>query len=175
MTGNHAAAVMAAAARLRAGDAEAARHQLGPLVAAVPTDGEAWYWYGAAQDALGRESTAIPAYQEALRLGTTHGAEAHAFLASSLEKTWRAAEALAHIEAALAAQPEHTGFLTIYGNVCAALGQRERAHDAYARAVAADPPLGWAWHQWGQWLGTLGRWDEATQAFDRAEALGYRG
>ncbi|MDA8199470.1 MAG: tetratricopeptide repeat protein [Thermaerobacter sp.] len=175
MTRRHTAGVAAAAALLQAGQADAARRQLALLVAEAPTDGEAWYWWAAAQDAVGRESTAIAAYHEALRRGTTHETEAHAFLASSLEKTWRAGEALAHIERAVAVQPDHALFLTILGNVCAALGLRERAEDAYRRAMAADPALGLAWHQWGQWQGTAGRLAEAAQAFDRAWALGYRG
>lgn len=175
MTPSRAEAVAAAAAALQAGDADGARRQLAPLVAQAPTDGEAWYWWAAAQDALGREATAIPAYREALRLGTAHKSEAHAFLASSLEKTWRAGEALVHIELAVAARPDDARFLTILGNVCAALGHREPAEAAYRRAVAADPPLGWAWHQWGQWQGAAGQLEEAALAFDRAWALGYRG
>ncbi len=175
MTPGHGAAVAAAAALLRAGEADAARRQLALLVAEAPTDGEAWYWWAAAQDVLGRESTAIAAYREALRRGTTHETEAHAFLASSLEKTWRAGEALPHIERAVAVQPDHALFLTILGNVCAALGLHQRAEAAYRRATEADPALGLAWHQWGQWQGAAGHLAEAAQAFDRAWALGYRG
>ncbi len=175
MTGDHGAAVAAAAAALQVGEAEAARRQLATLVAEAPADGEAWYWWAAAQDTLGREATAIPAYREALRLGTTHDVEAHAFLASSLEKTWRPQEALSHIERALASRPDDALFLTIMGNVAAALGHRERAWDAYRRAAAADPPVGLAWHHWAQWLGANGHWDEASAAFDRAWDLGYRG
>ena len=175
MTPDHAEAVAAAAATLQAGDADAARRQLAALVAQAPTDGDTWYRYGAAQDALGREATAIPAYREALRLGTAHESQAHAFLASSLEKTWRAGEALPHIERAVAARPDNALFLAILGNVCAALGHRERAEDAYRRATEADPALGLAWHRWGQWQGAAGQLAEAAQAFDRAWALGYRG
>ncbi len=172
------AAVAAAVARLQRGDAEeaeAARIQLAAVVAEAPTHADAWYWWAAAQDRLGRESTAIPAYEASLQLGTQYTAEAHAFLASSLEKTWRAEAALPHIEAALGLDPGNALFLTILGNVCAALGLSERAGDAYARAVAANPSLGYAWHQLGQWQGAHGQAAGAAAHFDRAWALGYRG
>jgi protein O-GlcNAc transferase len=168
-------ALASALAERRAGRMEAAERILQDAVHRWPTGAELWYWLAVTLDNQGMESTAVPAYREALRMGCKRQAEAHAYLASSLEKTWRADEALPHIEEALRAAPRAALFWVILGNVAAARGATDDADAAYRRAVALDPGLGWAWHQLGQWQGLRGCWDEAAGAFARARDLGYRG
>lgn len=159
----------------REGNLEAAERILRAAVGRWPAAAEGWYWLAVTLDNQGMESTAIPAYREALALGCERRASALAGLASSLQITWRAGEALPHIEEALRHEPDTALFWVIRGNVAASLAHAADADAAYGRAVAADPALGWAWHQLGQWRGFQGRLDEADDAFSRARALGYRG
>jgi protein O-GlcNAc transferase len=135
-----------------------------------PEDPEAWYWLAVTQDNLGMEATAVPCYQRALQLGCADEPAAHAYLASSLQKTWRPEAAVAHIERALAERPEDALFVFIAGNVLADLGRYDEAEAAYRRAVVLDPGLALAWHHLGQLLGRLDRLEEAAAAYEAAAA-----
>lgn len=152
----------------REGRLQDALRELEALVAAVPEDAEAWYWWAVTQDNVGMESTAIPAYRRALELGCVRRAEASAYLASSLQKTWRSAEALPWIEAALAEDPEVPLYHEIQGRVLADLSRYEEALAAWQRALALDPTAGAVWHLLGQMYGRLGRNDEAKAAYRQA-------
>lgn len=66
-------------------------------VAADPALTEGWFWLAVTRDNRGQEAEAIPAYQQALRLGIDDRdqcAQAWTWLASSLSKTGRHSEAL---------------------------------------------------------------------------------
>lgn len=159
----------------QAGDFERALDTLHAAVEEDPDNAEAWYWYAATQDRLGMESLASAGYQRALALGCQRRDEAHAFLASSLQKTWRPAEALPHIRAALATADDRALYWAIFGNVMADQGDVVKAEAAYRTAIRLDPDLGLAWHGLGQLLGLMGQSDEAWEAFARARATGFLG
>ncbi|MHB1521552.1 MAG: VOC family protein [Ferrimicrobium sp.] len=150
------------------GDLADALVELRQAAADSPLDPEAWYWLAVTQDNLGMEATAVPCYQRALQLGCVDKPAAHAYLASSLQKTWRPEAALAHIELALAERPEDALFVFISGNVLADLGRYGEAEAAYRRAVVLDPGLALAWHHLGQLLGRLDRLEEAVAAYEAA-------
>lgn len=66
-------------------------------VAADPALADGWFWLAVTRDNRGQEAEAVPAYQQALRLGIDdrgQRAQAWTWLASSLSKTGRHAEAL---------------------------------------------------------------------------------
>jgi tetratricopeptide (TPR) repeat protein len=146
--------------------------ELRQAVADSPQDPEAWYWLAVTQDNLGMEATAVPCYQRALQLGCADEPAAHAYLASSLQKTWRPQAAVGHIERALAERPEDALFVFISGNVLADLGRYGEAEAAYRRAVVPDPGLALAWHHLGQLLGRLDRLEKAAAAYETAEPHG---
>jgi tetratricopeptide (TPR) repeat protein len=133
-----------------------------------PADGAAWYWWAVTQDNLGMEGTAVPAYREALRLGCPQKREAQAYLASSLQKTWRPQEALPFIEEAARARPEVALFHFIHGNILADLGRWDDAEAAYQRALHRDSKQPVVWGGLGHLLGRLGRYDEAREAYAAA-------
>ncbi len=137
-----------------------------------PENAEAWYWFGATQDELGMESTAVPCYREALRLGCAESADAHAFLASSLQKTWNAAGGYGHIQRALAEKPGDPLYHFILGNILADLRRWTEAEMAYREALRIDPERGIAWHRLGQLLGAAGRQAEAWEAYQMAYRYG---
>lgn len=140
-----------------------------------PENADAWYWFAATQDGLGMESTAVLAYREALRLGCTQTAEAHAYLASSLQKTWNASGGFGHIQQALALQPENALFHFIHGNILSDMRRWQEAEAAYRASLRLDPKRGAVWHGLGQLLGASGRYPEAWEAFQSAyrEGSGY--
>lgn len=146
--------------------------ELRQAVADSPQDPEAWYWLAVTQDNQAMEATAVPCYQRALQLGCADEPAAHAYLASSLQKTWRPEAAVAHIERALAERPEDALFVFVSGNVLADLGRYAEAEAAYRRAVGLDPGLALAWHHLGQLLGRLDRLEEAAAAYEAAERHG---
>jgi tetratricopeptide (TPR) repeat protein len=152
----------------RQGRWQDALRDLEALVEAEPDNAEAWYWWAVTQDNVGMESTAIPAYRRALELGCSRSAEASAYLASSLQKTWRAAEALPWIEAALTAEPDVPLYHQIFGCVLADLGRWAEALAAWQRALELDPTEGRVWHLVGQLCGRLGRDEEAKAAYREA-------
>jgi protein O-GlcNAc transferase len=137
-----------------------------------PGNAEAWYWLGATQDELGMESTAIPCYREALRLGCEHRADAHAFLASSLQKTWNAAGGFGHIQRALQEKPESALYHFILGNILSDLRRWNEAEAAYREALRRNPEMGVTWHHLGQLLGAAGRHPEAWEAYQTAYRYG---
>ena len=150
------------------GRLEDALAELREAVEERPEDGDAWYWLALTQDNLGMEATAVPCYQRALDLGCADEPGAHAYLASSLEKTWRPEAALPHIEEALAARPDDSLFTFIHGNILAGLARFGEAETAYRRAVDLDPDLALAWHHLGQLVGRAHRLDEARAAYEAA-------
>lgn len=133
-----------------------------------PADGAAWYWWAVTQDNLGMEGTAVPAYREALRLGCPQKPAAQAYLASSLQKTWRSQEALPFIEEAVRAEPDVALFHFIHGNVLADRGRWDDAEAAYQRALHRDSKQAFVWRRLGHLLGRLGRFDEAREAYAAA-------
>lgn len=137
-----------------------------------PQNAEAWYWFAVTQDNLGMESTAIPCYREALRLGCREDADAHACLASSLQKTWNAAGGLGHILRALRKAPDHALYRFIHANILADLRRWHEAEAEYRAALRVDPSLGVAWHALGQLLGASGRQHEAWEAYETAYRYG---
>ncbi|MDA8343899.1 MAG: tetratricopeptide repeat protein [Thermaerobacter sp.] len=163
---------------MRALEEGLALREAGQLLAALPLlqkateeeagNAEAWYWFAVTQDSLGMESTAVHCYREALRLGCTRTAEAHAYLASSLQKTWNAAGGYGHIQRALAAQPGSALFHFIHGNILADMRRWKEAEAAYRTALGIDPAQGIVWHRLGQLLGASGRQHEAWEAYQTA-------
>ena len=151
-----------------AGRLEDALAELREAVQERPGDGDAWYWLALTQDNLGMEAMAAPCYQRALDLGCADEPAAHAYLASSLQKTWRPEAALPHIEEALAARPNDALFAFIHGNILAGLARFGEAETAYRRAVDLDPGLALAWHHLGQLVGRTDRLDEARAAYEAA-------
>jgi len=65
-------------------------------VSADPGSADGWYWLAVTRDRRGEELNAIPAYEEAIRLGLDQQrlGRAWTWLASSLSKTGRPADAL---------------------------------------------------------------------------------
>jgi len=149
-----------------------ARRELQRATEEDPRDAEAWYWLAVTEDNLGMEGSAIPSYRRALALGCTDRAGAHAYLASSLQKTWRATEALAESERARQLRPHDPLVAFIHANVLADLGQHSEAEAHYREALALDPAFAPAWHGLGQLLAYLGRLDEAREAYDLAYERG---
>lgn len=120
------------------------------------------------------EATAVPCYERALDLGCADDAGAHAYLASSVQKTWRPEAALLHIEQALGARPDDALFAFIHANVLAELARFDEADTAYRRAVEIDPGFALAWHHLGQLLGYADRLKEARAAYEAAYRNGLR-
>ena len=65
-------------------------------VSADPASADGWYWLAVTRDNRGDELSAIPAYEQAIRLGLDQQRPGRAWtwLASSLSKTGRPADAL---------------------------------------------------------------------------------
>jgi Flp pilus assembly protein TadD len=152
----------------KAGHLLSARRQLRRATEEDPQEAEAWYWLAVTEDNLGMEGSAIPSYRRALALGCADEAGARAYLASSLQKTWRASEALPESEQAIALRPHDPLLAFIHANVLADLGRHAQAEAYYRRALELDPSLSLAWHALGHLLAYLGRLEEARQAYDMA-------
>lgn len=75
---------------------KAAIHEFEAAVSVDPECVDGWFWLAASRDNRGEESTAIPAYEEAIRLGLDGDqlGKASVWLASSLSKCGRPEEAL---------------------------------------------------------------------------------
>ncbi len=151
-----------------AGRGRDALEQLELATREEPESAEAWYWFAVVQDALGLESTAVPCYREALRLGCRRAAEAHAYLASSLQKTWNASGGYGEIQRALAVAPDNALFHLIHANVLADMRRWKEAEEEYRVTLRLDPKRADAWHRLGQLLGAAGRHQEAWEAFKAA-------
>jgi tetratricopeptide (TPR) repeat protein len=138
---------------------------------------ETAYWTAVTYDNLGAEVLAIPLYRESLDQGLALPLRAHAlaYLASSLTKCGRAADALAPIREALTLLPDTALFWSIAGEAFLARGEWAQAEDRFREALKRDEGLGQAWRGLGQALGERGDPAGAEAAFRRAWALAYYG
>jgi tetratricopeptide (TPR) repeat protein len=90
-------------------------------VSADPASADGWYWLAVTRDNRGDELNAIPAYERAIRLGLDQQrlGRAWTWLASSLSKTGRPADALACLAhaAAMGGYRPHTEYARVRHDV----------------------------------------------------------
>jgi predicted TPR repeat methyltransferase len=92
-------------------------------------------------------------------------------LAATRLRLGRPAEALAELQAVLAAEPQHLDAWLHRAAALCALGRDEEALPCLDQVLAAEPDNGAAWHRRGLALERLRRFDEAATAFARGTAL----
>jgi predicted TPR repeat methyltransferase len=92
-------------------------------------------------------------------------------LAATRLRAGRAAEALAGLDAVLAAEPQHLDAWCHRAVALAALGRDAESLESADRVLAADPANAAAWFRRGHALERLRRFDEALPAFERLLAL----
>lgn len=105
------------------------------------------------------------------QLPATAEADGYAAAVAALERVDPRAAQAAYARA-LQAWPEQRTLLLGAGNSAYALGERERAAEAYRQATAAHPDFAVAWNNLAQVLLDLGRREAAAEAIARAVALG---
>lgn len=135
---------MAQAADLsRAGRHDEADAVLAAVLAADPTDADAWYQAGWTRKQAGRFQPALDAYARAIELGVAHPEEAHldryVILTDHLR---RDACAERELDAALRIAPDYLPALLNLGNLREEQGRREDALAVYDRARAVAVPAG---------------------------------
>ncbi|HPF69023.1 MAG TPA: tetratricopeptide repeat protein [Candidatus Krumholzibacteria bacterium] len=99
---------------------------------------------------------------------TRDNALAHQNLAVVLDEQGRSAEALGHLEAALAIRPQSRTHYNA-GNALLNLGRSAEAEEQYRQALALNPGLVEAALNLGSLLGAQGRLDEARTVLRQAE------
>jgi tetratricopeptide (TPR) repeat protein len=90
------------------------------------------------------------------------------YLATSLKELGRFADALPHLERAVALEPDELAHHNLLGYCYYRLGRHAEAVDCFRRAVEIDPTSGLDWASLGSNLRDLGRVDEAIAAYRRA-------
>src|SRR5436190_5435994 len=144
------------------------------LLAREPLDGDALHLLGVAVARLGQTQEAVRLIGAAVQLQPSNAA-AHADLANALSPieaaAGRHAEALMHIERALALQPLHPALHTNRGTELLALGRPAEAVESFDRAVGSSGAGAAPHHNRGLALASLGRHAEALASFERALAL----
>jgi tetratricopeptide (TPR) repeat protein len=147
---------------------EAERH-LTAATQLIPRDGYAHYLLGIANGSLKRWEQAKAAYETAIRLGPPKTeATARVNLANVLRELGRPDDALAHLQAAVRADPDLT---TAHKNLAWDLLQRGRKDDAiaeYKEVVRCDPKNAEAHRNLGNLLAERGQIREASRHYQAA-------
>ena len=137
----------------------------------TPEVGEAQFLLGFARLQLGRAREAIPALEEAVRLGPRIPERLNA-LAQAYEAARRPAQEIQALYArALEAQPAAAEIRVNYGRFLEAQNRADDALSQYARAAQDDPALATAHYNLGTLLARTGRTGEAVAALREALAL----
>ena len=137
-----------------------------------PSSFEAHHYLGYALAASRHESSAIPEYEEALRLNPEY-ALARFDLAKALAAVGRQNEAAAQIEAGFTLEPRSTYGEMTAGIVAWARGDNAGARRAFERAAVLSPDQPRAFANLGEACMRGADFDCAAQAYGRLVSLGY--
>lgn len=161
------AEIVKLAARYHAGDfAEVVRIGVA-LLRAAPAAALIHNLVGAAHQALGDVGATEAAWKNALQFQPDY-AEVHRSLGELLVRQDRHAEALTHLDRALALRGEEAEALTFRGDALSGLGRDGEALAAYDRALALKPDHAIAWNARALCLERFGRIDEAAASLHKA-------
>jgi predicted TPR repeat methyltransferase len=125
---------------------------------------------GVAHFEAGRLAPAEQCFEHALRLAPDR-VSVRINLAATRLRLGRPGEALAELQALLAAEPRHLDAWLHAAAALSALGRDAEALPCADKVLAAEPGNGPAWHRRGLALERLRRFDEAAAAFAQAAAL----
>jgi len=167
------AAVQAALARGRAGEASESLRRVRALFAAHPADEGVALALLDVLDRAGRTADAVQLLNEAARAHPQSDGLLYA-LGNAQDRAGRRKEALSTMRRALALQPEHSGALNFVGYTMAESGapaDLDEAEALLSRAVELRPDDGAIADSWGYCLLRRGRVDEALLELRRADKL----
>lgn len=164
-----------AAAHIRLGEPAAALPLLAQVLAAEPTNAEAWCHQGVALGDLERRDDALLSLQQALTLAPDD-APVHALAryhrGLTLNVLRRHEVALADFAWLVQRQPDRAEAWFRHGQTLQALSRHAEAQPAYERAIALDDTLAQAWSNLGGIHKDARRVDDAAACYERAIACG---
>ena len=140
------------------------------VVAAEPTNAEAWHSWGVLAYQQGDAAAAIARTQRALELADGNPAFL-SMLGLALQAESRLAEAIASLRRAAALAPRDANVLYNLANALREDQQYDDAADCYRRAIASAPDFAEAHHNLGSVLQRLGHPEKAIANFQSALAL----
>ena len=88
--------------------------------------------------------------------------------ASVLRQRQKYEKALSEVECLVAREPGNMGFKALHANICAAIGQHEKALEIYREILPHAPARHQLLNSCGHALKTIGRLDEAIQSYREA-------
>lgn len=133
---------------------------------ARPSDAEAWFFLGIAQD-YGSEVEAIKAYQKAVRINPKF-AEAWFLLGSSYEIAGKVIPAIEAYQQAVRVKPDYAIFWYRLGQTYKRAGQSTRAIDAFQQAVRIKPDYEAAWSTLGDAYQEAGKMAQSIDTYHQA-------
>jgi tetratricopeptide (TPR) repeat protein len=150
-----------------------AKEQLKKLRDARPTDFEAAYWLGRAEESLGDKKSAEKTYTDAIKVGAGKPETIDAYVALSqvLSSQGRAAEAEAALAEAKQKLPELPSLHRALGEAHLAAGRYDAAQAEFAQTLKLDGDDPAARFKLGVTLRRMGKFDEAVAEFDKVAAL----
>jgi tetratricopeptide (TPR) repeat protein len=155
-----------AAQALFDGDVATAEAQLRAHLARSPNDAAALNMLAIAFGRQGRHDDAEILLADALKLNP--GFDAARFnYATALFQQQKAPEALPQIEALLAKAPNDAAYRNLLAAILALLGEHERVNTIYEALLAEFPAQPRVWLNYAYALRTVGRRDEAIEAYKR--------
>lgn len=164
--------IRTADAQLRAGYSAAALVAYGEVVAADPTQADAWFNLGWLHRNARRFDAALDAYAKAIGAGVAQPEEAHLNRAAILsDHLFRADDAVAELHTALVLDPEFVPAWLSLGQIEEDRGRAEAARAAYAAAVRLNPGNGRALGRLAGLDVQAGRAGEAVAALEAALPL----
>lgn len=133
---------------------------------ARPSDAEAWFFLGIAQD-YGLADEAIKAYQKAVRINPEF-AEAWFLLGSSYESAGKMTQALEAYQKAVRVKPDNAIFWHRLGKTYKRAGQSTRAIVAFQQAVRIKPDYEAAWCILGDAYQEAGKMAQSIDTYHQA-------
>lgn len=133
---------------------------------ARPSDAEAWFFLGIAQD-YGLADEAIKAYQKAVRINPEF-AEAWFLLGSSYESSDKMTQAIEAYQQAVRINPDYAMFWYRLGKAYKRAGQSTRAIDAFQQAVRIKPDYDAAWSILGDAYQEAGKMFQSIETYRQA-------
>ncbi|WP_195908671.1 sulfotransferase [Novosphingobium sp. Gsoil 351] len=162
--------LVAAAAAMASDRLDVAERGLKGVLRARPTEVAAIRMLAEVAARLGRYRDAEALLARALELAPDfHTARAN--YVTVLHRQSKFADALAHAERLIAAEPADLGHLALKAAVLVRTGEYDAALDAYDRILAAFPDNAPIWVSRGHVLKTVGRQNESVAAYRRAIAI----